>query len=472
MNIVNSLFIFLFICLHSVVCYIFLRKFTSRRYTHKWSKYLKFLLGNQRLKTFKNVPMNDIIQIYKEFPKTKINCFYNILQPTILVRDAALISKIVQTQSDYYEELFHPSDLNAKGVQSSNHSFFLRHLPAHFPHIKKCVTHVLEYLEDCGSTDLDTKQLFSNFTSDVLIYSIMGRRFNSFNYVFTPYFLLVSEMPRYEDIGCLRYFFSKTFPRLYKFLGLTKKNDMVLESVRKFVEARKYEKKMDNNYIHFLIDSQKESGTKIDLARHVLNLYMNSFEICTNLMSFMAYELAMNPRVQQFLYDEIETVMLQSDGAPGCEEIMMMEYLHMVVSETLRKWPVVPAATTVCTKNMILDNSVFWKGEHIVIPIVGLHRDPKHFPNPTEFDPERFLEDKKDGIKPDTFHPFGLGLKNRLGSSLAFIQIKILFVYLLSKFEFLPVPCNISDEYITNKKTFSLGLQHRNKIKSNDQVQV
>lgn len=55
----------------------------------------------------------------------------------------------------------------------------------------------------------------------------------------------------------------------------------------------------------------------------------------------MAYELAINPDIQQKLYLEIQAMEDELDGKTvSYEKIQGMKYLDQVVSETLRKWPV------------------------------------------------------------------------------------------------------------------------------------
>lgn len=54
-------------------------------------------------------------------------------------------------------------------------------------------------------------------------------------------------------------------------------------------------------------------------------------------------------------------------------------------------------------------------GMTMSIPISGLHNDPKYFPNPKKFDPERFNETNKSKMNPYTYIPFGLGPRVCIG---------------------------------------------------------
>lgn len=64
------------------------------------------------------------------------------------------------------------------------------------------------------------------------------------------------------------------------------------------------------------------------------------------------------------------------------------------------------------------------KGTRVVGSILGIHRDPRFYKNPLEYDPDRFSEERKLEIKPGTYIPWGLGPKACIGKLLSLILIK------------------------------------------------
>jgi cytochrome P450 family 6 len=58
------------------------------------------------------------------------------------------------------------------------------------------------------------------------------------------------------------------------------------------------------------------------------------------------------------------------------------------------------------------------KGIHVVIPVLGLHRDPKYFPDPEKFKPERFSDEAKLHRPNYVYLPFGEGQRICIGMSL------------------------------------------------------
>lgn len=55
------------------------------------------------------------------------------------------------------------------------------------------------------------------------------------------------------------------------------------------------------------------------------------------------------------------------------------------------------------------------KGVNAVIIPYALHRDPRFFPEPEEFRPERFLSENSSGRPPYAYIPFSAGARNCIG---------------------------------------------------------
>jgi cytochrome P450 family 6 len=68
-----------------------------------------------------------------------------------------------------------------------------------------------------------------------------------------------------------------------------------------------------------------------------------------------------------------------------------------------------------CVKQYKVPGSeaVIEEGTPVIVSVLGLHRDPEYFPDPLEFDPERFNSENK--VVPFTYLPFGDGPRNCIG---------------------------------------------------------
>jgi cytochrome P450 family 6 len=78
----------------------------------------------------------------------------------------------------------------------------------------------------------------------------------------------------------------------------------------------------------------------------------------------------------------------------------------------------VVAVTRECTKPVKLRGTdvTVEKGLQVVVPIFGIQRDPKYYPDPESFDPERFSEEEKEKRPHFSYIPFGEGPRICIGS--------------------------------------------------------
>jgi cytochrome P450 family 6 len=96
------------------------------------------------------------------------------------------------------------------------------------------------------------------------------------------------------------------------------------------------------------------------------------------------------------------------------------------VSETLRKYPPVMFLSRKTERDYTFEEAqiTIRKGLKIFIPIYAIQNDPRIYPNPEVFDPERFNANNAAGMKNSMHYlPFGTGPRNCIGN-LQFILVR------------------------------------------------
>jgi cytochrome P450 len=158
-------------------------------------------------------------------------------------------------------------------------------------------------------------------------------------------------------------------------------------------------------------------------------------------LAYFAYDLALNPDIQQKLYDEINGA-IDSDGEIPYDVLTRLPYLEAVFAESLRLHSgALPLARLATTDYKLGDTGITIKaGQQIEIPIYAMHLSEQYFPDPYKFDPGRFMPENKHNIKPYTYLPFGAGPRNCIGMRFALIEIKICMAHLIRRYRFYRCP--------------------------------
>jgi hypothetical protein len=66
-----------------------------------------------------------------------------------------------------------------------------------------------------------------------------------------------------------------------------------------------------------------------------------------------------------------------------------------------------------------------------------MHRNPRYWPDPHKFNPERFLPNDTANDR-DAWMPFSKGSRNCIGQELAIIETKIILLMTLRSWDFIP----------------------------------
>ncbi|CAG7824445.1 unnamed protein product, partial [Allacma fusca] len=130
----------------------------------------------------------------------------------------------------------------------------------------------------------------------------------------------------------------------------------------------------------------------------------------------------------------------ENDGEFSYDIINSLEYLDMVISETLRMYPPGGRTERRSTRTYKIPNSdvTLPEGTVVVIPIYQVHHDEDYWPEPSRFDPERFTKENVSKRHPFAYQPFGHGPRNCIGNRFALTEVKLALAQLVLNFKFEP----------------------------------
>ncbi|XP_011297979.1 cytochrome P450 9e2-like [Fopius arisanus] len=427
------------------------------------SKYVSLFFGRTSVADFSE-------DLYKNFPDAKYFGVTMWNQTIIILKDLDLIRDICIKNFDnapdhrsFVDERMDPilgkNVFSLKGdrwreVRSAlSPSFTASKMKFLFQLVSKVSEDFTQYLLDNPEITklIETKDAFSRYTNDVIATAAFGINVDSMKHRDNEFFFRGKDATNLSGTKrVLKFFAGITFPRLMRFLGQTylskETNKFFINLIHDTVTMRDERGVMRPDMIQLLMRARDSSGIKIDMDDIVAQafiFFLAGFDTTSTLMSFLCHQLAYHPAVQQKLREEVDEVL--EDKEFSYEMLAKLKYMDMVINETLRLYPPATFLDRVCEKPFelppALENSPGMttdRGVTFWVNIYSIQRDPKYFPEPENFDPERFNEENKANIEPLSFVPFGIGPRKCIGERFGMMETKLVLARIIHKFTVLP----------------------------------
>ncbi|CDY27069.1 BnaA02g10890D [Brassica napus] len=184
-----------------------------------------------------------------------------------------------------------------------------------------------------------------------------------------------------------------------------------------------------------LLKAEKGEFTATELVDECKTFFFAGVETAALALTWTFMLLAIHPKWQDTLRDEIRQVI--GDSEIEYKKLAGLKKMSWVMNEVLRLYPSAPNAQRQARRDIEVNGRVIPNGTNIWIDVVAMHHDVDLWGDDVnEFKPERFDGDLHGGFKNKMgFMPFGFGGRMCIGRNMAFMEYKILFSLVLSRFE-------------------------------------
>ncbi|KAK5646913.1 hypothetical protein RI129_005377 [Pyrocoelia pectoralis] len=387
--------------------------------------------------------------------------FFLLRTPALLIRDPELIKYMFVRDFDSFRDrpgghcdhdkvgantLFFMKSPTWKEMRSSLSPFFSPHKlekmsETIFQFGDQLVDHIKEKVSN--QDEISAFKALSMYTSDIIASCFFGLAVNSLKNG-NLWFQIMSESltkasyMRFVESTCVM-----LLPRFANFFNMTffdrTSTENLINLFTNAMEERKRSTYSRGDLVDLLINIS-EGGAKVfrkeEILAQALQLQFGGYETSSNTINLALYELCLHPHVQARLRKEVSHILLNHQTL-SLDVIREMKYLDMVVSESLRKHPILPVIDRECTISYKIPNTdvVIEKGTPCYVSVFGLHYDSEFFPNPEKFDPERFSPENKCNIVSGSYLPFGIGPRRCIGTNLGLIIVKVALIKIIHNFE-------------------------------------
>lgn len=191
-----------------------------------------------------------------------------------------------------------------------------------------------------------------------------------------------------------------------------------------------------------LLEAEDAEGTggKLsdqEIRDQCMTIFLAGHDTTAAGLTWVGWCLASHPEIAAKAMQEVDSVL--GERAPTYADLPRLPYIEQVVRETLRLYP--PAIGTFL-RRAIEDTEIgAWKipkGSLVAILSFVIHRDSRWYPNPMQFDPGRFSDERSKSIPRGAFIPFGTGPRICIGSNFAIMEISLVVAMLVQRYSLTP----------------------------------
>ncbi|XP_031553362.1 cytochrome P450 3A24-like isoform X2 [Actinia tenebrosa] len=300
-----------------------------------------------------------------------------------------------------------------------------------------------------SNSSIDVFRTYGKFTMEVIMSTAFGFESNSQTNpddAFTPNAQKIFMASAVTKLNVI-FPFLKPLMLLYFGLGggtgteAGKSVAFVVETARRMIKRRQEQgssARKDLLELMLSAEMKDEHGNKVqklsedETIAQCFTFILAGYETTSNALAYTSYLLALNPDKQEKLFEEIDSV-YDGKGEVTYDLVQNMEYLDMVINESLRLYPPAFRYGRICNEDCTINGVRFEKGMSVLFPVYAIQRDPEHWSDPLKFEPERFTAEAKEKRHPFSFLPFGMGPRQCIGMRFALVEAKMALTYLVKE---------------------------------------
>jgi cytochrome P450 len=211
------------------------------------------------------------------------------------------------------------------------------------------------------------------------------------------------------------------------------------EIVYRIIAERRKNEADTGDLLSMLMQARDEDGSRMSdkqLRDEVMTFLLAGHETTALALSWSWHLLAQNPEVESKLHEELDRVL--GGRTPEFSELRNLNYAERVVKESMRLYPPAWSVARTAAKDFDIAGYRIPSGANVVMSTWIMHHDPRYFPDPYKFEPERWLSAESQRPR-FAYFPFGGGPRQCIGNSFALMEATLLVAAIAQKFQFRPV---------------------------------
>jgi cytochrome P450 len=214
------------------------------------------------------------------------------------------------------------------------------------------------------------------------------------------------------------------------------------ETVRRFIRERRASGADQGDLLSMLLLAADEEGdggrfTDEQARDQSMTLLIAGHDTSAAGLTWLFYCLARQPQAAALVHRELDAVL--GGREPTADDLPRLGYTERVVKETLRLYP---PAYALFMRQALADVEIagYTVPRNSLVQLFPYvcQRDPRWFPDPEKFDPDRFLPERQRALPPFAYFPFGGGPRVCVGNAFAMMEMTLVAATLLQPLQVRP----------------------------------
>lgn len=183
-------------------------------------------------------------------------------------------------------------------------------------------------------------------------------------------------------------------------------------------------------------DSEGETDTE-QVRDDALTIFLAGHDTMATALCWTWCLLAQHPDVEARLHQELDAV--PGSRLPTPQDLSHLTYTKSVLAEALRLYPPAWLMARRAVEDHEVGTMLIPTGALVLMSQYLVHRDPRFFPDPLVFDPDRWLPDRQARRPKLAYFPFGAGPRSCIGEGFAWMEGVLLLATHAQRWRFRPV---------------------------------
>jgi cytochrome P450 len=234
---------------------------------------------------------------------------------------------------------------------------------------------------------------------------------------------------------------SMPLPSMHSF---HKGKERLRQVVLKLIEERRRTGKDHGDLLSMLLLSEDdtEGGRRMtpeEVWDEALTFFIAGYDTIATALMWTWYLLSEHPEVETRLHAEVDEV-LGTGGPATLDDLPRLSYTERVLAESMRLYPPTWRLVRRAVRDFPIGDHVIPARALVVVCQYAMHRNPRYYPDPERFEPDRFTLEAKASRPRFSYFPFGGGPRHCMGEPFAMMEGVILLASLARHWRLRLVP--------------------------------